>query len=373
MRRLAVATGAVAVAFVTHTAVADETDLDASLDADPEASASLAADAGASAEADASDAGAIVDAAATSTHHELPDEPEEPAKATTPDNQRDPSELALLYVASIAWGGSLGLFLDGLGQAGNANAGASLAGVLLTPLMAGVGCVLPSVIDYAYHRRRGVPQTVTTGMLLGLGEGVALNEFFSNHQATSFHTYTKDTAWVFGGTSVGLATGLVVASFVETTPGRAAWVETTGLFGGLFAASIAGAAARPTGYPTPQFDADGRADVGITAAVAGGAGVAIGITTATWFSPSALRVHLIDLGWLTGAVGSGVACNRCNTPDIFLAMAVGSGIGFVGMFLATIPMAPDRPGEHAASAPAFAPFAMPLEHGGFEVGVGGPL
>ncbi len=281
--------------------------------------------------------------------------------------RRDAGELVLLYVVSIQWGGTLSLFVDAMAQSGNAYASVTPVGGFLTLLTGALGAGLPALVDVAFEKRNGVAQTVTTGMLIGLGEGLAWNEYFANRATTSFHTYTKDMAWIFGGETVGLASGLVTAALVPTTPGRAAWVETTGLFGGLFAASVTGAAYRASTYN--QWDREGNRDVGLAGAIVGLAGTATGIATSNLLSPSVLRVHLIDLGWIGGAIIPAIACNRCNPSDSFAAIAVGSGIGFATTFLATAWLPKDL-GRGAKPPPAM-PYALPTATGGVEVGFGG--
>jgi hypothetical protein len=282
--------------------------------------------------------------------------------------RRQAGELVLLYVVSIQWGGTLSLFIDAMAQSGNAYAGVTAAGGLGALATGALGAGLPALIDLAFEKRNGVAQTVATGMLIGLGEGIAWNEYFANRATTSFHTYTKDMAWIFGGETLGLASGLVVAALVPTTPGRAAWVETTGLFGGLFAASVAGAASRASTYN--QWDREGNRNAGLAGAIVGLAGTATGIATADLLSPSVLRVHLIDLGWIGGAMIPGLACiNHCNPSDSFAAIAVGSGIGFATTFLATAWLPKDL-GRGAKPPPAM-PYAVPTETGGVEIGFGG--
>ena len=286
-----------------------------------------------------------------------------------PNHQRrEAGEQTLFYIASIGWAGMLPIFFDGVGTADNPYAQVNLGVDFVVPLVAPLGLAIPPLVDLAYGKRRGVPQTITTSMLLGLGEGIALDEYFANRATTSFHTLTKDTAWIFGGTTLGLISGLVIAGFVPTTPGRAAWVATTGLFSGALVASIAGAASRPPSTSTVTFDREGNRNVDIAGAIAGGAGIITGLSTATLLSPSELRVHLIDLGWIGGAVVSGLACNKCPAPDAFAAISVGSAVGFAATFLATIPLKHDGhpPSLHPQQ---FSPYAMPLATGGFQVGI----
>jgi hypothetical protein len=284
-----------------------------------------------------------------------------------PHQKRGAGEQTLLYIVSIGWAGAIPIWVNGVAVSDNAYAQANIAADILVPFVAPLGLVIPPLVDLAYHKRRGVPQTITSSMLLGFGEGLALNEYFANRASTSFHTLTKDAWWLFGGTTVGMISGLAIAGFVPTTPGRAAWVATTGLFTGLFAGSMAGAASRPSD-PSVSFDREGRRNVGITAALAGGAGIAAGLSTATLLSPSELRVHLIDLGWISGAVISGLACNKCPAPDAFAAIGIGSALGFGTLFAATFGLKQDGhpPSLHPLNV---TPYAFPTASGGLEVGV----
>jgi hypothetical protein len=286
-----------------------------------------------------------------------------------PRAKRKSGELVLLYMTGIAWGGSAGVFVDALQYANRPAASADLGAVLLAPLAAGVGCLLPTVVDAAYGRRPGAAQTVASSMLIGLGEAVALNEYFGNRASTSFHTYTKDAAWIFGGLTAGMATGLGIAGLVKTTPGRAAWVETTGLFGGVFAASLTGAFSRHSGL-TP-FGREDIRNVAVAGALVGAAGVGVGLGTATLLSPSVLRVHIIDLGWIGATAAAVAACSKCQPADAFTASAVAGGVGFAATFLATMSL--PKVGLAETFAPPVTPYAMPLPGGGLEVGVGGTL
>jgi len=286
-----------------------------------------------------------------------------------PPPKRKAGELTLLYVAGIGWGASIAVFADSL-QYTNRLAASADAGVFLAPLTAGVGILLPTVVDVAFGKRPGAAQTVSSSMVLALGESIALNEYFSNRASTSFHTYTKDASWIFGGTTVGLATGLTIAGLVHTTPGRAAWVETTGLFAGVFAASVAGAIERPPSSVAP-YGRENIRDVGLTGALGGAAGIAVGLGTATLLSPSVLRAHIVDVGWMLPAAISVVACAKCAPYDTFAAMALSGGIGFVAAFLGT--MALPQVGLSSVQAPTIMPYAMPTATGGLEIGLGGTL
>jgi hypothetical protein len=306
----------------------------------------------------------------------LADEDEPPAESSPTPQRAKPTgdEWAMLYLSSGIYGASAGMFVDGLAQNGNAYAGASLLTVLTVPAGIGLGVASVGIVKHFATVWRGEPQTVATGILLGLGEGVALDEWSSNRATTSFHTYTKDTAWIFGMGSLGLATGLVTAATVRTTPGRAAWVATTGLFGGIFAGSIAGALSPETSFGATGINSVGNRDVGLTSAIAGLAGAGIGLASATALSPSTLRVHLIDVGWIAGTVLPGVACasSHCEAPAVFTAMAVGGGIGFVATFIATNWMAKKGLTDGTDPFGGVTPYVAPTV-GGAQFGLEGPL
>lgn len=289
-----------------------------------------------------------------------------------PPPKRKAGELTLLYMAGIGWGGSIGVFADSLQYTSRPAASAD-PGVFVALFTAGAGCLLPTVVDVAFDKRPGAAQTVTSSMVLALGESIALNEYFSNRASTSFHTYTKDASWIFGGTTAGLATGLTLAALVHTTPGRAAWVETTGLFAGAFAASVAGAIARPPNSLAP-YSGESIRDVGLSGAIAGAAGIAVGLSTATLLSPSVLRAHVIDLGWMLPTAISVVACAKCPAADTFTAAAIAGGVGFVATFLGTMTL--PQVGLSSVRPPAgitVMPYAVPISTGGFEIGLGGSL
>ncbi len=369
MRRLglaAIVTIAFGAAVTARDALADE---DAG-SPDPDAAILDAAQPDASEpDAGVSDASAAVIVSKPTFPSAEPSEEEAPPSLLAPTKpRRDPGELVLLYLVGIQWGGTLSFFIDAASRSDNPYAAASPIAYLGALATAGLGVALPPIVDALYGRRPGAAQTVTTSMLIGLAEGAAWNEYFSNRATTSFHTYTKDMYWIYGGETLGLVTGLTVASFVHTTHGGAAWVETTGLFGGLFAASIAAAATRPTAVTTND---EQRRNAGITGALAGIAGTATGVLTVNVLHPSALRVHLIDLGWLGGALIGGLGClSNCKPADTYAALAVGSGLGFVGTFIATSWL----PKDFGKGKPLpIHPYAMPSANGGFEVGFGGPL
>ena len=276
---------------------------------------------------------------------------------------RSKGELAQLYVVSIGWAGSAAVFADAL-QYGDRPYASADFGVFLGILTAGAGAIIPVTVDAAFGRRPGAAQVVATSMVLGLGEAIALNEYFANRSVSSFHSYTKDAAWVFAGPAVGLVTGFVVDSLVRTTPGRALWVETTGLFGGVFIGSLVGAAQPGT------FARESSRDVGLASAIGGFAGIATGIATSRWISPSSLRAYIVDAGFIGGAALPALACvGKCSAQGSFAAIAIGGGVGFTTALLSTAWL----PREIRGTLPKIDPYVMPVVGGGVTFGVAGSL
>jgi len=276
---------------------------------------------------------------------------------------RSKGELAQLYVVSIGWAASAAVFIDALQYTDRPYASADF-GVFAGVLTASAGAIIPFGVDTAFGRRPGAAQVVATSMVLGLGEAIALNEYFANRSVSSFHSYTKDATWVFVGPGVGLVTGFVVDALVHTTPGRALWVETTGLFGGVFIGSLVGAA------HTGTFAREANRDVGLASAIGGVAGIATGIATSRWISPSSLRAYLVDAGFISGAAIPALACiGKCSAQGAFAAIAIGGGLGFGMTLLSTAWL----PREVRGTLPKIDPYVMPVVGGGVTFGVGGSL
>ncbi len=291
------------------------------------------------------------------------------AHADPPKSKRDSTgdELASLYVTTSVYAGTLAVFLEAAPRADNVYASIPpIEAALVVPAFSALGAAATAVVTTMLPLKRGDAEVVSTGILLGLGEGIALNEWSSNRTTESFHTLFKDAAWVFGTASVGLVSGVVIAALTRTTTGRAGWVGTTGLFGGLLAGSIVGAVHR-------SWDRQGNRDVGLASAIGGVGGAALGVVTALAMSPSSLRVHIIDASWTSGmAIAALIALTSHGSKpaDAFLAMSIGGTVGFTTSFLGTMGM---KKGQIHDPVDSITPFATPLAGGGFQLGLGGPL
>ncbi len=308
-------------------------------------------------------------------------EPTAPGRLPAPAVHRDRTrrsadELVLLYVGAVGHGILTGFFVDSLTKNGNPTAGASVAGLLLGAGFAGANVTAVALLDNAHLLRYGVPQSMFAGAMIGLGEGVAWNEWAGNRAKSSFHSYTKDMAYIWTMTTGGAVIGAIAGSAVRTTPGRSTWVYDVSFASGLFAAGLAGAASGDTALKDHSGTSnEANRNVGLSAALAGLGGLGAGIFTAGPLSMSSGRAHLIEAGWLGGSLFAGGLCGAysCSPTGAFAAMAIGDAVGFVGTFFATIGMKPDPLSEHEPDkGMSFVPMITPT-NGGLQIGLAGSL
>lgn len=298
---------------------------------------------------------------------------------------RTTDELVFLYVATPLYGFTTGFWLDALitGSDGwsssSTGSGAFFGGLGAT----GLSVLAVAMLDGGKKFKYGGPQSITTGLTIGFGEGMAMALWAGNRTESSFSTYRKFTSYVWGLSTAGIVAGSVVAATIPTTPGRSSWVGSTALAGGVFLGGLAGAF---TPSATGGND-DNVRSFGLTAAIGGLAGVGAGILTAPLLSPSISRVRFIDLAWVSGAVLSlgfcatyGNAGRGCSERAAFGALGAGAGVGFIVGALATMglkgdPLEAHTPGALPKEASFFeklTPTIMPTQ-GGVNVGLAAEL
>ena len=307
-----------------------------------------------------------------------------------PKRVRDPytrtnDEMAFLYVATPLYGFTTGFWLDALitgsdGWTSKANGtGAFFSGLGAT----GLAALTVAMLDGGKKFKYGGAQSITTGLTIGFGEGLAMALWAGNRTESSFSTYRKFTSYVWGLSTAGIVAGSIVAATLPTTPGRSSWVGSTALAGGLFVGGLAGAFTPNT---TPNND-DSVRSFGLTAAIAGLAGVGAGILTAPLLSPSISRVRFIDLSWVSGAVLALGFCETygnsgrgCSERTAFGVMGAGAGVGFLVGALATMGLKRDPIEDHipgdapkeASFLDKLTPTVMPTQ-GGVNIGFAGQL
>ena len=298
---------------------------------------------------------------------------------------RTADEMVFLYIATPLYGFTTGFWIDALvtGTDGwssrSTGTGAFFSGLGAT----GLAALGVAMLDGGKKFKYGGPQSITTGLTIGFGEGVAMALWAGNRTETSFSTYRKFTSYVWGLSTAGIIAGSVVAATLPTTPGRSSWVGSTSLAGGVFLGGLAGAFT-PKGTGTND---ESVRNFGLTAAIGGLAGVGAGILTAPLLSPSISRVRFIDLAWVSGAVLALGFCEAygnggrgCTERTAFGAMSAGAGVGFIVGALATMgikgdPLEAHIPGavpKEATFLDKVTPTILPTQ-GGMTLGLAGEL
>jgi len=283
-----------------------------------------------------------------------------PARAV---NERTTDEIAQLYAASILYGVGTGVWIDTHVQS------PSTATVVLPMLLfagASVGGV--ALLDVNHPLHYGVAQSSVSGLYLGLEEGVLLslwNQTQSNASSQWQGSTVADVIWTFS--TLGVVGGGVLGNTLGTTPGRASFVGSSGLWAGVL-----------TGFAAEAFTGSGHgallaADVGLNLGIVGG------LLTAGPVSPSIARVRFLDLGGIGGGLLAGglylAAANNNGNPQAALgttALGIAAGLGLAWVASGRIPA--DRPEERARGVDALMlePTLAPVQ-GGATIGVHGVL
>ena len=332
----------------------------------------------------------------TTTLDSPPSELPPPPRRVHDPHARTTDELFFLYLATPVYGFTTGFWLDSLISKARATTsygndsptiGAFFVGLGAT----GLSALAVAMLDGGKKLKYGAPQSITTGLAIGFGEGVGMAIWAGNRASDSKSSYVQFTSYLWGLSTVGIIAGSAVAATIPTTPGRSAWVGTTSLASGFVLGGLAGALTPPAintyygGYSSPDSSPSFR-NLGITAAIGGLAGLGAGVLTAPLLSPSIARVRFIDLAWLSGGALSLGFCvayasgNGCDDRVRFGVMSAGVGVGFLVGALATMGMKGDPLEDHVEGAtPKEASFLdkvmptmMPTQ-GGMTLGLAGQL
>ncbi len=281
---------------------------------------------------------------------------------------RTSDEIVSLYTNAVLYGVGTGAWFDALTQ------GQSTGTLVLPPLIAaGAAVAGVAALDSGRGLRYGVAQSIVSGMYLGLEEGILWSLWQSagsgggmSPQAIASVIWTTST--------VGAVAGGIIAQRVGTTPGRASFVGSAGLWSGVVTGLTAGLI---TGAVSSDSNS-GTAPLAV-AAIGLSAGTIAGLVTAGSVSPSIAHVRFIDLGGLAGfLVGGGLylagANNDANVHAFSGFAALGTAAGLVTAWYVTRSM----PGDDGASevprstAIVWNPSVMPAP-GGATLGVVGQM
>ncbi len=206
---------------------------------------------------------------------------------------RTTDELSLLYTSAFVYGFGTSAWVALHTKPDNV-AGAVLPYLALTT--AAVGGV--AVADDYKPFRLGVPQSISAGMLLGLGESVWLLGYQrARAQRRGEPTWSAPTvatvAW--SGATVGAVSGGLISGFFrQTTPGRVSFTTSGALWGGLLA-SFSGAAIE-------SRDSHRKETAFASGGIGYSAGLLASLVVAPTFRPSIARVRFVDLGGLGGGL-----------------------------------------------------------------------
>ncbi len=145
------------------------------------------------------------------------------------ENRRTTDEIAVLYLNSVLYGLGTGAFVATHTQPESVGA-AVLPALGLGGASAGVVALVDSQARLGY----GVPQSIVAGMYLGLGEGVVLT-LWNQARVRYYEEWEEETIAnvVWGSTTAGAVLGGALGTVFGTTPGRASYVGSAGLWAGI--------------------------------------------------------------------------------------------------------------------------------------------
>ena len=280
-------------------------------------------------------------------------------------DRRTTGELATLYTTAVLYGVGSGLAL----AAGTKPS--SAAGVILPSLaFAGASAGLVALVDRQMQLRYGVPQSIVSGMFIGLEEAIAWSGWNQARSVYSDEWSTGELAAVYWSTATaGALAGGILGTIYGTTPGRASLAGSAALWSGVVA-GLAAAAFSDAG--------DTRDDHALLAAalalnVGGVAGVILGGEA----SPSIARVRFVDLGGIAGGLLFGglyysIEGQQSRGQAAAAWVATGATLGLATAWVLTRDMERDQPRRgHDSLLSNLVPTLAPAGNGtGLVLGVG---
>jgi len=280
--------------------------------------------------------------------------------------ERTTDEIAVLYTNSVLYGLGTGAWLGVLTKPDSA------AGAILPALgLAGAAAGAVALVDGHKKLAYGLPQSVVSGMYIGLEEGLVWT-LWNQARARYIDEWHEETvaSVIWGMTTAGAIAGGVVGAVGGTTPGRASFVGSAALWTGTVSGLLVG------GLSQEDDAQDDRAL--LAAAIGVNAGAVAGAFAAGPVSPSIARVRFFDLGGLSGGVLFGglylaAAGDHPEGRAMMGALSLGMAGGLVAAWFATSGMPADRTDRSEASRSAVAtvsPTIMPVA-GGAALGLGG--
>ncbi len=290
--------------------------------------------------------------------------PRAPAESA-PLNQRTTDEISILYLNSVVYGLGTGVWVATLTKPQDA-ATAILPALTLAGGAAGAVALFDrSPLGY------GVPASTVSGMYIGLEEGITWS-LWNQAKAPYFDEWQGSTVAtvIWGSATAGAIAGGVVGATAGTTPGRASYVGSSALWGGLLSGLVLAAAS--------SDDRGQRDDHALLAAAVGtNLGVVGGLLSAGPLSPSVARVRFIDLGGIAGGIlASGLYVSGANNSSDSTAQGFFgvTALGVAGGLVLASFLTKDMPADHGMATDSSAPSAFNVEptllpvHGGTMIG-----
>jgi hypothetical protein len=270
-------------------------------------------------------------------------------------DRRSADEIASLYLNSVIYGLGTGAFIAVQVRP------TSPSGIILPALLLGGGAAgVVAAIDSGDGLGYGVPQSIISGMYLGLGEGIVWT-LWNQARAPYYEEWSDKTiaSVIWSSATLGAVAGGALGNAYGATPGRASYVGSIALWSGLATGLVTGALVK---------DDEHADDNGLLAgAIAMNAGAVAGILTAHGVSPSIARVRFLDLGAISGGLVFGgmylSAAGQNPHPQTALGFtALGVGAGFATAWYMTSGMKKDT---NRSDAPAHSVnmTVMPLRGG----------
>jgi hypothetical protein len=251
-------------------------------------------------------------------------------------DRRTTGEMATLYTMAVLYGVGSGVALA------TATKPASAAGAILPALAFAGGAVgLVAVLDHRFQLRYGVPQSIVSGMFIGLEEAIAWSTWNQARVFSNDEWSAGQVATLYWSTStVGALAGGILGTLYGTTPGRASLAGSGALWAGL----IAGLTAAALTDRGPRQDDHFM----LAAALALNAGGLAGVLVGAVVSPSIARVRFLDLGGIAGGVlfgGLYLSLRGQGSQSDTAAgwIAAGSTVGLASAWILTAGMEPDQP------------------------------
>ncbi len=252
-------------------------------------------------------------------------------------DKRSTDEVVTLYLNSILYGIGTGIWVGTLTEPRTPATGI-LPAIALTAGSIGTVIALDSGSGFRY----GVPQSITTGLWIGLEEGILWAAWHDSRSGVKDLKTKEASTLIWSTSTAGAVLGGVLGELIPTTPGRSSWTGSVA----TWSSAVTGFAAGGLTGKAPES----LAVAGLSLTI----GTGIGMATAGSVSPTVGRVRLIDLAAaLSGATAAGVyvaaANNRGNGRAASGVTSIGIAAGLAIGWLATSSM-PDDPLRRSPSA-----------------------